>query len=90
MHNVKHSTLSSALSSWCGNEMETAEKHYEPYTLSEHPIDGKIVESVVCVETGEVFPCGPYIPLNMFGVWVHSQFSPDTKVTEIKEVHLLN
>ena len=79
---VKPDYVMGAMLQWGGRQSVT-DKHYSPYNTHEDDLDGTIVESVVCVETGEVTKCPPHLTLTNFEGWVRSNFTPSDNVRNI-------
>jgi hypothetical protein len=79
---VKPNCLVASSLSWSGQALPI-NKHYQPYTTYEDALDGIIVESVLCLETGEVTACPPYLTLNNFEGWVRSNFTPSDTIESI-------
>jgi hypothetical protein len=78
---VKPDVLMSSSLSWCGKSVPI-NKHYQPYTTYEDVLDGTIVESVLCLESGEVTQCPPHLTLDNFEGWVRSSFAPSDTVIQ--------
>jgi len=72
---VAQGTLGTIAAKWSGEVDTTPVRHFVLYETFESELDGTIVRSILCVETGKIDLCPPWLPLSILQDWLRSNFA---------------